>query len=181
MKRLILLRHAKSSWDDPVERDFDRPLNGKGLKSAQAMGSYMRENGITFDHVIASPAVRVTETLAGVSLTYGEEIAAQWDRRIYLASNMTLLDVVQEAPDDVESLLMAGHNSGIEDLVLLLVPESKSDTEREKVEEKYPTGALAEMSFDVDSWVDVEKGTGKLVRFIRPRDLADELGPDEPR
>ncbi len=179
MKRLILLRHAKSSWDDPVERDFDRPLNGKGLKAAQAMGRYMREQAISFDHAIASPAERVRETLAGVASVYGKTIEPVWDRRAYLASDRTLLEIVQEAPDDAESLLLSGHNSGLEDLVLLLVPDKKGDRERAKVEEKYPTGALAEMTFDVDSWEDIEAGTGTLLRFVRPRDLADELRPDQ--
>ncbi len=178
MKRLILLRHAKSSWDDPVERDFDRPLNGKGLRSAQAMGHYMRERAISFDHAIASPAERVRETLAGVASAYGKAIEPAWDRRAYLASDRTLLEIVQEAPDDAESLLLSGHNSGLEDLVLLLVPDKKGDHARARVEEKYPTGALAEMTFDVESWTDIEAGAGTLVRFVRPRDLADELGPD---
>ncbi len=181
MKRLTVLRHAKSSWDDPVERDFDRPLNGKGLKAAQAMGAWMRQEGLAFDHVIASPAVRVTETLAGVSMSYGEEIAAEWDRRVYLASNMTLLDIVHEVDDGVESLLLAGHNSGLEDLVLLLGADRKGDKLLAAVEEKYPTGALAELEFDVDSWADIEAGKGVLTRFMRPRDLSDELGPDDPK
>ncbi len=180
MKRLILLRHAKSNWDDPVTRDFDRPLDRKGLKAAQAIGGYMREHEIAFDHVIASPAMRVVETLAGVATAYGEQIDAHWDRRAYLASNMTLLEIIHEAPGDADSLLLAGHNSGIEDLALLLVPERKGDTERAKVEEKYPTGALAEMTFDVDNWADIAPGSGVLTRFVRPRDLDAELGPDTP-
>ncbi|NNC72426.1 MAG: histidine phosphatase family protein [Sphingomonadaceae bacterium] len=180
MKRLTVLRHAKSSWDDPVERDFDRPLNRKGLKAAQAMGAYMREHELRFDHVIASPAVRVTETLVGVAQSYGEEFDLTEDRRVYLASNMTLVDIVHEVDGEVESLLLAGHNSGLEDLVMLLAADRKGDKLLAAVEEKYPTGALAEIEFDAASWADIEPGSGVLTRFVRPRDLDDELGPDEP-
>lgn len=179
MKRLILLRHAKSSWDDPVERDFDRPLNAKGKRAAATMGEHMQEEGVLFDSAIASPAVRVVETLESVARGYGEAIEPEWDRRVYLASNMTLLDIVHETDDSIGSLLLAGHNSGLEDLILLLVPDSKDDMARAEIEEKFPTCSLAEMEFDVESWEDLAPGTGKLLRFVRPRDLDSELGPDE--
>ena len=181
MKRLILLRHAKSSWDDPVKRDFDRPLNEKGKRAAKMMGEHMQEEGVMFDAVIASPAVRVVETLESVAQGYGEAIEPEWDSRAYLASNMTLLDIVHEADDAAGSLLLSGHNSGLEDLVLLLVPDSKGDTARAAVEEKFPTCALAEMEFDVDSWADIAPGTGSLRRYVRPRDLHADLGPDDPQ
>ncbi len=179
MKRLILLRHAKSSWDDPVERDFDRPLNAKGMRAAETMGRHMREEGITFDRAIASPALRVVETLRSVSDGLGEPIEPDWDRRAYLASNMTLLEIVQEADDSIETLLLSGHNSGLEDLILLLVPESDADEARAAVEEKFPTCSLAVMAFDVDRWADIAPGTARLERFVRPRDLDSALGPDK--
>lgn len=179
MKRLILLRHAKSSWDDPVERDFDRPLNAKGKRAATTMGEHLRDQGVTFDSAIASPAVRVIETLESVAKGYGKAIEPEWDRRVYLASNMTLLDIIHEADSGSDALLLAGHNSGLEDLVLLLIPDSKGDKARAEVEEKFPTCSLAEMEFDVESWEDLAPGTGKLLRFVRPRDLDSELGPDD--
>lgn len=180
MKRLILLRHAKSSWNDPVTRDFDRPLNAKGKRAAETMGRHMRENGIAFDAAVASPAQRVIETLDAVSRGYGEPIAPEWDRRAYLASDMTLLDIVHETPAEAGALLLTGHNSGLEDLVLLLVPDRRDDALRAGVEEKFPTCSLAEMEFDVDDWADIAPATGRLVRFVRPRDLDPELGPDHP-
>lgn len=179
MKRLILLRHAKSSWDDPVERDFDRPLNAKGKRAAETMGEHMQEQGVTFDAVIASPAIRVVETLESVAKGYSEAIAPEWDRRVYLASNMTLLDIIHEADNGSDALLLAGHNSGLEDLVLLLVPDSRGDKARAEVEEKFPTCSLAELEFDVESWEDLAPGSGKLLRFVRPRDLDSKLGPDD--
>jgi len=178
MKRLTLLRHAKSGWDDPVPRDFDRPLNAKGHRAARAMGRHMRDLGLRFDHVVASPAVRVAETLGEIWQGYGRTLDPQLDRRIYLASAATLLDVVQETPDDAASLLMSGHNPGMEELILLLVPDHDDDATRDRVEEKFPTASLAELQFEVDHWADIQPGSGRLTRFVRPRDLDPALGPD---
>lgn len=178
MKRLIILRHAKSSWDDPVKRDFDRPLNKKGRRAAETMGRHMRETGVRFDHAVASPAQRVIETLESVSKGYGEAIEPEWDERAYLASDLALLEIVHETPDEAESVLLSGHNSGLEDLVLLLVPESAGDAKRASVAEKFPTCSLAIIDCDIDSWADLDEETGKLVAFTRPRDLDSELGPD---
>jgi len=176
VKTLTLLRHAKSGWDDPVARDFDRPLNAKGRRAAQTMGRQMRSLGLAFDHVVASPAVRVMETIEAVSAGYGAPLYPAWDRRLYLASSATLLDVVRETPLDAERLMLIGHNPGLEDLVLLLV--SEEDGLRDEVEEKYPTATLAELSFDIDHWADAAPGRARLTRFIRPRDVDASLGPD---
>lgn len=177
MKTLTLLRHAKSGWDDPVARDFDRPLNAKGHRAARAMGQQMRDRGLAFDHIIASPAVRVVETLDAVRETYGRPLEANWDKRVYLASGETLLDVVQEAPDSTDRLLLSGHNPGMEDLILMLVPDREDDEARDKVEEKFPTASIAEIRFDVDRWADVRENGGELTLFIRPRDIDASLGP----
>ena len=177
MKRLTLLRHAKSGWDDPVSRDFDRPLNAKGKRAARTIGRHMREEGMAFDHVIASPATRVVETLDELWQGYGRSQSLALDKRVYLASADTLLDLLQEAPDAADSLLLSGHNPGMEELVLLLVPDGSSN-EREAVEEKFPTASVAEIRFDADRWQDVRPGTGTLTRFVRPRDLDPTLGPE---
>ena len=178
MKTLTLLRHAKSGWDDPVTRDFDRPLNAKGRRAAGLIGRWLRDEGFVFDHVVASPAVRVVETLEDVSGGYGAPIAPAWDRRIYLASAATLLDVVHGLPDSAASALLVGHNPGLEDLVLMLVAESDGDPHRVNVEAKYPTATVARMTFDVASWADVAANGGRFVAFRRPRDLDPTLGPD---
>jgi phosphohistidine phosphatase len=178
VKTLTLLRHAKSGWDDPVTRDFDRPLNPKGRRAAALVGRHMRELGLSFDHVVASPAVRVGETLDEVRGGYGHTPEPALDRRIYLASSATLLDVVRELPGDAARALMIGHNPGLEDLVLMLVPEGTGPL-RDAAEEKYPTATLAEIEFDIDDWGSVAQGCGRLTRFIRPRDLDPTLGPDE--
>lgn len=176
MKTLILLRHAKSGWDDTVARDFDRPLNPKGQRAAVTVGRHARGLGLRFDQATASPAARVIETLDHFGQGLGETLAPAWDRRIYLASAATLLDVVHDADDAAATLLLAGHNPGLEDLVLMLVPDG--DGPRDQVEEKFPTASLAEIRFDVDHWAEVKPGTGTLTRFVRPRDLDPALGPD---
>ena len=178
MKTLTLLRHAKSGWNDPVARDFDRPLNAKGKRAAAIIGRHLRSIRADYDHVVASPAVRVGETLDEVVAGYGRTLAPVWDRRIYLASAATLLDVVQGLPGEAERVLMVGHNPGLEDLVLMLVPDS-ADGLRDEVEEKYPTATIAELRFATDDWADVKAGRAELARFVRPRDLDPTLGPEE--
>lgn len=176
MKQLTLLRHAKSGWDDPGQRDFDRALNAKGRRAARTMGEYGRREGLAWDHVVSSPAVRCTETLDGFWDGFGKTLKPLWDRRIYLASCVTLLDVVNEAPADADHVLMCGHNPGLEDLVLMLVPDD-GEAMRDVLETKFPTGSIAVVEF-AGSWSELAAGKGKLARFARPRDLDASLGPD---
>ncbi len=179
MKTLTLLRHAKSGWDDPVARDFDRPLNARGKKGAAVIGTHMRAGGHRFDYVISSPAVRCIDTLDAVWEGYGQILHPNWDRRIYLASAATLLDVVHDLPDTANHVLMCGHNPGLEDLALMLVPDRKEDALRNELEEKFPTGTLAELQFVVASWSAVNTAGATLARFIRPRDLDPSLAPTD--
>lgn len=178
MKILTLLRHAKSTWDDPVARDFDRPLNRRGRKAAIIVGRTLRSEGMEFDAVIASPAVRVAETLRDVGEGYGRALKASEDPDLYLASPTTLLERIQAVEDGVGRLLLVGHNPGLEQLALLLSGSGDSGL-LGALEEKYPTAALAMIEFDVEHWADLGEGKGRLTRFIRPRDLDPELGPDE--
>jgi phosphohistidine phosphatase len=176
MKTLTLLRHAKSGWDSPVARDFERPLNARGRKAARAMGREMRRLDLGFDQVLASPATRVTETLTELAQGYGGAVDTSFDEAIYLAPVETLLALVRAADDADARLLLVGHNPGMEQLALLL---SGAGALRDQVAVKYPTGALAEIGFDVAHWQDVAPGEGRLARFIRPRELAEGLGPDD--
>ena len=176
MKSLTLLRHAKSAWDDAVTRDFDRPLNGKGRKAAARMGRYMRDEGLAFDAVVASPALRVQQTIAGVEDGYGQSLKPAFDRRIYMASAATLLDLAQGLDDGAGRALLIGHNPGLEDLVLMLASASPY---RDEVEVKYPTATLAELTFEIDRWAGLAEGQATLARFMRPRELDPTLGPDE--
>jgi phosphohistidine phosphatase len=174
MKILTLLRHAKSGWDAPV-RDFDRPLSPRGRKAARAMGREMKRLGMDFDLVLASPAARVTETLTELAQGYGGAVATAFDEHLYLASAETLIGIVRAADDAHERLLIAGHNPGMEQLALLL---AGGGALRDRIAAKYPTGALAELCFEGPGWRDVAPGSGRLERFIRPRDLDPGLGPE---
>ncbi|MGE4322546.1 MAG: histidine phosphatase family protein [Sphingobium sp.] len=178
MKRLTLLRHAKSDWDDPVSRDFDRPLNQRGEKAAVLMGQFARTSGMRFDAVVASPAARVMQTLETFSSGFGEPLEAHWDRRIYLAPSATLFDVIRDIPDGADSALMAGHNPGLEELVLDMVPDDRGGGLRDEVEAKFPTASLAVLDLAIDHWADAAENTARLISFTRPRDLDPALGPD---
>lgn len=177
MKRLTLLRHAKSDWDDPVARDFDRPLNRRGEKAARLIGQFARDRKMRFDRLVASPAVRVVQTLDTFLEAYGEAIEPHWDRRIYLASAPTLFDVIRDLPDTVEHAILVGHNPGLEELILDLVPDDGESPLRDDVEVKFPTASLAVMDLAIDSWADAKREVATLVSFTRPRDLDPALGP----
>ncbi|MES2754463.1 MAG: histidine phosphatase family protein [Pseudomonadota bacterium] len=182
MKTLTLLRHAKSDQGEPGLRDYDRPLNAKGQRAAATMGRHWRGLGAGFDHVIASPAARVIATLDHFQRGFGALPTPAYDKRAYLASEIVLLELIRAADDAHDRLLVAGHNSGLEDLVLLLVPDSPpgtgDDRLRDDIEEKFPTASIAELRFDVARWADIGESGAKLTRFVRPRDLDSALGPD---
>lgn len=176
LKTLTLLRHAKSGWDDTVERDFDRPLNGRGRRAAARMGQWLREYDANFDAVRASPALRVRQTIEGVEDGLGRALMPVFDARIYMASAATLLELVQGFDTGAKALLI-GHNPGLEDLLLLLT--ASADPLRAEAEVKYPTATIAVLDLPVDHWSDVAEGCATLREFIRPRDLDATLGPDD--
>lgn len=182
MKILGLFRHAKSDWNDAVARDFDRPLNERGRKGAAAIGrhigDYIAEQGICWNRIIASPAVRVTQTIEIAAEAAGQSPAVIWDRRIYLASSATLIDILREQEGDPVAILMVGHNPGLEDVIFDLVPDDGTSPLRDVVEEKFPTAAYAVLELDIDNWADLEEGQARLVHLIRPRDLDPALGPE---
>lgn len=178
MMMLSLLRHAKSSWDDPVERDFDRPLNGRGHRAARIVGEWLHESGLSFDHVVASPALRIRQTIEGVEAGLGGRLRPTFDKRIYMASAASLLEVIRETPDDCGHLLLIGHNPGLEDL-LLLMSDGDGSPLRAEAEAKYPTATFATLDLAIDGWAGAEEGGARLLRFVRPRDLDPSLGPEE--
>jgi phosphohistidine phosphatase len=180
MKRITLLRHAKSGWDDPVARDFDRGLNPRGERAAVTIGAAAKAAELGIDAIISSPAVRCTQTLDLFQPAAGlADMEPHWDRRVYLASSATLLDVMRDNEDRFAHVLLCGHNPGLEDLVLDLVPDNGSSPLRDSVEEKFPTAALATIDCAVDCWADLKAGCGSVTSFTRPRDLDPDLGPEE--
>jgi phosphohistidine phosphatase len=178
MKILGLYRHAKSDWNDARARDFDRPLNKRGRKGALVMGRHIRDFGQRWDRIIASPAVRSAETIEIAGKDSGHTYPINWDRRIYLASSATLLDLLREQDDANATILMVGHNPGLEDLIFDLVPDDGTSPLRDIVEAKFPTAAFAVLHIPVDRWADIQENTAALVHLKRPRDLDPELGPE---
>lgn len=180
MKTLGIFRHAKSDWNDARLRDFDRPLNARGRKGAAIMGRHIVDHGISWERIIASPAVRVAQTIEFAAEAVGTNPVPNWDRRVYLASSATLLDILREQDGDPASILLIGHNPGLEDLIFDLVPDDGSSPLRDIVEEKFPTAAFAVIELDIARWSDIDDNCGHLKHLTRPRDLDASLGPQRP-
>ncbi len=178
MKLLGLFRHAKSDWHDARARDFDRGLNARGRQGAALMGRHIVEHGVPWQRIVASPAVRVTETIEIASGEVERTIPVQWDRRIYLASSVNLIDVLRETDDHISSVMMVGHNPGLEDVIFDLVPDDGTCPLRAVVETKFPTAAFAVLECNIERWNDLHEGCAKLVHLMRPRDLDAALGPE---
>jgi phosphohistidine phosphatase len=178
MKILGLFRHAKSDWHDAKARDFDRPLNARGRKGARIMGRAIVKYGQQWDRIIASPAVRSAETIEIASGGAPGLLPINWDRRVYLASSATLLDVLRELDAGIGAALLVGHNPGLEDVIFDLVPDDGTSPLRDEIEEKFPTAAFAVLELDIDDWADLAEGQARFVHLTRPRDLDAELGPE---
>jgi len=178
MKTLGLYRHAKSGWSDPRARDFDRPLSERGKRAAVRMGQHIRDYGARWDRIISSPAARCAETIELGYQAIGQTYSVNWDRRIYLASSASLLDLLRDLEDNPASVLMVGHNPGLEDLIFELVPDDGSSPLRDIVEEKFPTATFAVLELDIDSWDHIDVNCARLIHLVRPRDLDPALGPE---
>ena len=172
MKRLAVLRHAKSSWKERELDDFERPLNGRGQRAARRMGREMSERGMQFDFVLASPAVRVRETINGVTQEHELVAPIRFEPRIYMARVAELLELVGTIPNDAENALLVGHNTSAERLVIKLAKDDERGL-RKRVEEKFPTAALAVVELPIERWDALRPECGRLVELIYPADLED--------
>ena len=170
MKRLAILRHAKSSWADAGMDDFDRPLNDRGRDAARRIGEELTNRKLRFDLVLASAAARVRETLAGVGETYDLGPDVRYDDELYAVGEEMLLAVVHAVPKKVGSVLIVGHNPGLEQLVASLTRDDGNNFRR-RVMVKFPTAALAVIDLDVEHWEEVDRGRGEIVELILPREL----------
>ena len=182
MKTLTLLRHAKSGYDDPVLRDFDRPLNDRGRRAAMKVGQWLgaairRGDMPDFALVLASPAVRVRQTIEGLEAGMNRPLAPVYEQRIYLSSSATLIELCAGFSDEFSAAMLVGHNPGLEDLLLELVPPG--GVLRAEAELKYPTATLARLDIAIDRWAQIDGGRAELTKFVRPRDLDPSLGPDD--
>ena len=162
MKALYLLRHAKSSWKEPGLQDFDRPLNNRGREAAPLVGQFIQKGKLRVDLIISSPAARARQTAALVKEAAGLSAELLYDERIYEADAASLLEVVRQAAESADALMLVGHNPGMEELVELLTGEVQG----------MPTAALAYISLDVEKWSKVRAGEGHLEWLVRPKELA---------
>lgn len=161
MKHLLLLRHAKSSWDDQDLKDFDRPLNKRGIKAAKLVGQFLRREEIKIDLVISSPAKRARETIELVWPAAKLEAELKFEDRIYEATPRTLLAVITEVKASVNTLMLVGHNPGFEGLLEAVTSEAR----------RLPTASMAFIDLDDDEWKEARAG-GKLVRLVTPKELS---------
>uniref|UniRef100_A0A9E8A319 Histidine phosphatase family protein n=1 Tax=Bosea sp. NBC_00436 TaxID=2969620 RepID=A0A9E8A319_9HYPH len=175
MRRLMLLRHAKSHWPTGVA-DRDRPLAARGREAAPVMGRYLADELLLPDLVLISPAKRTVETWEMVAPMLPEKPATQYEPRIYEAKVERLLDVVQEVEGDVRTLLLIGHNPGFEELAHLLTGHGDRYAAA-RMSQKYPTCGLAVIDFAVEHWYAIAAREGRLDRFVTPGSLGE--GPDE--
>jgi phosphohistidine phosphatase len=167
VKRLYLLRHAKSSWDDPTLGDRDRPLAPRGKRASEKMAKHLKSERIRPALVLCSSAQRTRQTLKRITPALGKpHIEVEDD--LYAASAGELLARLRKVPDTVPSVLLIGHNPGLQDLALTL---ARDGPDRARLEEKFPTGALAVLSVRRLTWSGLQPGDAELLACIAPRDL----------
>ncbi|WP_456323344.1 SixA phosphatase family protein [Hydrogenimonas sp.] len=163
MRELFLMRHAKSSWDDPTLSDFDRPLNARGKEDAPLMGKYLKKLGIKPDLIISSPAKRAKKTAKIVAEELGYDTdAIDYKDGIYEASPQSLLYLVCQLPDDAKRVMIVGHNPGITELANVL-----GDITIENI----PTAGVAGIAFDTQRWGQACRMKGHTVLFEYPKKL----------
>ena len=171
MRQLLLLRHAKSSWDDPHLPDHARPLNLRGQQAASLLAAEIKRLGMAPDLVLVSSARRTLQTLAALD---------PWDKppkiepmdALYLASSGDLLDVLRSAAPGLGCILLVGHNPGLHELAMMLASAHamSGDAQVERLGAGYPSGALAEFSV-ATPWNELGRTGARLVRLLLPRDL----------
>lgn len=170
VKRLFLMRHAKSSWDDPGLADHDRPLAPRGRRASKLIADHLRRERIGPSLVLCSSARRTEETWERIASGLHEETEVRIEGDLYAASSGALLARLHRVKDEAESVMLIGHNPAIQELALDL---ARSGPEVERVERKFPTAALATLVVE-GSWRELAPGSAKLVAFVKPRELESD-------
>ena len=168
-KYLYLLRHAKSSWDDPTLADHERPLSPRGRRAAQLLADHFASATIRPEVILCSSATRARETLAPITAAMGLGDRVQIDMGLYGATAEQILVRLRTVDQDVASVLVVGHNPGLQDLALELSGDDPDAGIR--VSAKFPTGALAVVVMDAGSWPVLSSGTAHLASLTVPRQL----------
>ncbi len=165
MKTLLVLRHAKSSWDNPTLSDYDRPLNKRGKRDAPRMGKHLQHQGLIPERILSSSAKRARKTATKVAKACGYSGKIKRVDRFYLAPPSVYYELVQALPDKYQSVMVVGHNPTMEQLVTLLTGEIKA----------MPTTALAQIELPIEHWKSFNLHTkGKLVNLWTPKTLFTE-------
>jgi phosphohistidine phosphatase len=168
MKRLFLLRHAKSSWDDPELEDHERPLASRGRQGAKRVAAYMRENDFKPAIVLCSTALRARQTLELVAPAFPKQTEIEIERSLYSAGGRDLMTRLRRVRPDAQSVLLIGHNPAMQHLALIVASESE---QMEPIRKKFPTAALAVLDVRIEDWGELGPGDGDLADFITPKRL----------
>lgn len=163
----MLLRHGKSSWSDPTLADLDRPLAPRGERASRTIAKYIRRKKISPALVLCSPSLRTRQTLAAIKPSL-RHCSVELESQLYAASEEELLERLRALPESVGSVMMIGHNPGLQDLARVLASRG---AELAQLEDKFPTGALAMLAVDSTSWAALEPGDGELIDYVVPRQL----------
>lgn len=168
MRTLYLLRHAKSSWDDPTLADHDRPLALRGIRATSAVAEHLRHAEVVPDVVLCSAAQRTRETLERLGEAIPDDCEVHLEDRLYGAPAKVLLGRLRTLPDDARRVMLIGHNPALQELALRL---AASGSPLDRMAHKFPTAALATLEASIDTWSDLAPGCAHLTSFVRPKDL----------
>ena len=160
MKTIILFRHGKSDWKADYDEDHERPLAKRGDKAARRMGEFLARSGQVPERILSSSAVRARETVRLATESGGWTCPVTIEPLLYAASPGDVLDRIRTEPDDVASLMLAGHEPAWSELASALTGGGAL---------RFPTAAMARIDMDAESWSEVETGRGELIWFIVPR------------
>lgn len=176
MLTLTLFRHAKSSWADPGLQDFDRPLAPRGEAAAPLIGAFLAARGLIPDLVICSGSRRTRQTLGLAFARLKAQPVTQFSDELYHATVPALTAIIHAAPAEARHLMLVGHNPGLQGLALDLIGGG-DPAGRRAIAHKFPSGAVAVMTFDAPNWAAIGSGTGYLTIFVTPKQLGG--GPQD--
>lgn len=168
MRRLLLLRHAKAERLQPGGRDHDRVLTARGRADAKRLGAYLARHAFVPDRAVVSTSARTHETWALLAAAFGKTPPASFEDRIYDASPQTILQGIKETEPETDTLLVIGHNPGLQELANMLIASGDIDA-RERLGEEFPTSALAAISFAPADWRGLHPQRGRLEHFVTPQ------------
>lgn len=166
VKHLLLMRHAKAVPAEAGMPDRDRPLAERGRRDSEAIGAEIARGGLP-DLVLCSPSRRTRETLDGVARAMPMDVAAEFPEALYGGGEAAYLDALSDRGGDAGRILLIGHNPTVHALAIALAKDAPAE-----MRAKLPTAALAVLAFDVDDWAGIRPGAGRLVSYLRPKDLA---------